>query len=500
MPAQSIELTFPVGGVQRKTSSKAGASTSPPTTPWACNVRTEDAIDRRLRGGSRPGLTKYTATDYGAVISDIASLKLSSASGVSERLIVLADTQLNVTNNGVNVANGSAAVPSSGFLVTGQQKAFVVTSSGVVSIDPKTGTVGNLATTAGTQPAGCTFGAIYRDRLILSGEDNAIYASRLGKYTDWNFGVDQSDTLRAVAFQLSLSNEIGAKPTAMIPHKDSYLICATERSLWVVRGDPVTGELSRISENVGIVSSRAWCRADDTIVFLAKDGLYRINADGSNLTQLSPQSVPDELRNVNTSTTQVSIGYDYDRLAFYVFLRTNAGNDTHWIYEQQTEAFWPIVLPSNFSPRFVCRHEGELLLAGSDGFVRKIGGTTDDGTNIQSHVLIGPIRLGELDRYGLVNVLHGILGNGSGQVNWRLVTGESADIAADNGKAAIQAFQAGNSYASYVKASGSWTGSRSLSARPRVRGMWVCIWLQSTATWGLEGITMEVGATGNWRG
>ncbi len=128
MPAQSIELTFPVGGVQRKTSSKAGASTSPPTTPWACNVRTEDAIDRRLRGGSRPGLTKYTATDYGSVISDMASLKLSSASGVSERLIVLADTQLNVTNNGVNVANGSAAVPSSGFLVTGQQKAFVVTT------------------------------------------------------------------------------------------------------------------------------------------------------------------------------------------------------------------------------------------------------------------------------------------------------------------------------------------------------------------------------------
>lgn len=478
MAAETIELTFPAGGVQRRTSSKAGSNTSPPTTAWACNVRTEDALDRRLRGGSRSGLTKFSATNHGT-ISDMMSLFITSGGSVLEKLVVLS---------------------SPGFLAAGQQQAFVINSGSLVSLDPSTGDTENLDITAGTLPDGCTFGSVYRDRLFLSGGNNVIYASRMGVYTDWSFGVDLSDTLRAIAFQLSLSSDVGGKPTAIIPHHDKFLICATENSLWVLRGDPAAGELSRISENVGIISSRAWCRADNSIVFLSKDGLYQVNVDGSGLTPLSPQSVPDELRNINTGSVSVSIGYGHDRSAFHVFLRTAAGNDTHWIYEPQTQSFWPIVLPSGQSPKCVCQHNGDLLLAGGDGYVRKIGGTTDDGTSIQSHVLIGPIRLGELDQYGLINTLHGILGNGSGNVNWKIVTGESADAAADNGKAAIQAFQSSGNYASYVRASGDWDGSRSLTTRPRVRGMWACIWLQSTDVWALEGLTLGVGATGNWRG
>ena len=102
----------------------------------------------------------------------------------------------------------------------------------------------------------------------------------------------------------------------MIACKDAYLICATARSLWVVHGDPTTGRLDRISERVGIIGSRAWVKIDQTIVFLAEDGLYQVFADGSSLTPLTPETIPAELRDVDTSTTTVSIGYEHDRKAF----------------------------------------------------------------------------------------------------------------------------------------------------------------------------------------
>ena len=45
--------------------------------PWAVNVRLDGNIDRRLRGGSRPGLTKFAASDFGTTIADIRRLNPS---------------------------------------------------------------------------------------------------------------------------------------------------------------------------------------------------------------------------------------------------------------------------------------------------------------------------------------------------------------------------------------------------------------------------------------
>lgn len=522
MPAQIIELPFPVGGVQRRTASRQIDSTNPPTTAWAVNVRAEGAEDRRLRGGSRAGLTKFVNNDFGTTIADMISINTASTSGAAEMLAVLHDSTLSVVESGTvtspvaYLTNGSGDVltdaagnkitvsgssaPATGFLLAGQQHVFAVGSSAIVKMDPKTGKTDNVVATDGTVPTGMTFGAIYRDRLFLSGSDNAIYASKQGDYSNWNFGEHYEDEQRAVAFQLSLASDVGALPTAMIPSRDGSLICATRRSLWVVRGDPTTGELVRISENVGIMGSRAWVKADEQIVFLAEDGLYQVNADGSEMSPLTPQAIPEELRNVDTSTVTVSLGYDHERLAFHIFLRTAAGSDTHWIYERQNQAFWPVRMANDHTPLVACQHKGDLLLAGNDGYIRKVDGANDDGTAIQSHVLIGPVRLGSLDFMGIVNTINGIIANNSGEITWRIVVGSSADSATDNGKLAIEAFQSSGDYTQYVRSSGCWNSDRSTTGRPRSRGMWACVWLQSWDQWAFEGATMEVSQAGKWRG
>ena len=524
MARKSMELRYPMRGVVRRNALRAtprGGGVWP--APWAVNCRIECNIDRRMRGGSRPGLTKYVSDDMGTTIADIASVNTASASGVSDILFVLVDSTVkkveggttstpiaylvdgsgdtvrDASGNDIIVSSGTA--PSSGFLVVGQQHVFAVTTAAIVKMDPKTGQVDTLAASAGTIPTSCTFGAIYRDRMVLSGEDNAIYMSKLGDYANWDFGQQFEDSSRAVAFQLALANEVGPAPTALIPHKDTNLIAASQRSLWVVTGDPAAdGALRRISENVGIISSRAWCKVEDTIFFLATDGLYSMRADGAELQPVSELTVPEELRDIDTSTVTVSMGYEHDRRTIHVFLRTSGGSDTHWSYELGTEAFWPVRLPNGQSPLVACQHGGELLLAGGDGYVRKLGGDNDDGTNIESHVAIGPLRLGDPNRFGRLLNLQGITAVGSGTVNWRIVTGDTAEAASDNVKTAIETFQAGGDYSGYVSNSGEWTAGRSTLSYPRTRAVWACIWLQSTAKWAFEGAHAESIVSGKWRG
>src|SRR5690606_36011772 len=97
----------------------------------------------------------------------------------------------------------------------------------------------------------------------------------------------------------------------------------------------------------------------------------RIAADGSDLESIS-QVVPDELRNIDTSTVTVSMGYEHDRRAVHIFLRTSAGSDTHWVYELAAQAWWPVRLQDDHSPLVCCQHDGKLLLAGGDGYVRYV--------------------------------------------------------------------------------------------------------------------------------
>lgn len=513
------ELFFPFDGVSRQRRERTDTQQATYPSPWGQNVRAVGPFERRLRGGSRPGLTKFFATDLGTTIADIVTMPVGSLTGASEQLVVLVDSTLKVVTNGVlseplgyltdesdniltdesdtPIVVSTADAPSSAFLVTGQQKVVAVDGSSVLTMDSKSGAVDTLRATKGTVPTNSTFGAVYRDRLFLSGEDNAIYTSRQGDWTDWDFGQYFEDSGRAVAFQLSLSSAVGDVPTAMIAHNDRYLMCASRRSLWLIAGDPTTGTLQKISDHTGIVNSRAWVRVDDRLYFLAEDGLYRINMDGSGLTPLSEQNVPAELRDVAAST-RVLMGYERDRRCIHIYV--GSGREGHWNFEIPQEAFWPVRLQTDHVPAAICQHKGELILAGADGYARQVGGDDDDGSDIDSHVVLGPFRLGENGSFGRMDHLHGMTTSGSGDVTWRVVVGDTADEAGDKVKAAIAAANAGTSIAQYVHTSGTWGAGRSDNGYPRSRGVWCCLWLQSSSKWAYEGAVAKLAASGRWRG
>lgn len=299
---------------------------------------------------------------------------------------------------------------------------------------------------------------VYRDRAI-SFSGNIITAARQGNSSDTALSTDISDTRRPIIFQLSLADAVGGTVVAVVPHKDAYLLCFTATEIWVLAGDPTTGVLRRVSDQVGIVGVNAWCVAHDTVYFLSQYGLYSVGADGSGLKALSADMVPEEL----TDTIDETAILDYYHLDRGVYIHLT--KSPSWFYDTEHGGFWPF-----------------------------------EGSTQQSHLLLGPFHIGEENSYGRVQNLQGNMAAGSDDVTWRIVTGLTAEEAAENGKSAIAAAVAGNSYSSYVAASGTWSAGRSHMSYPRTRAIWCCFWLSvESGEWAYEAIAMTRMPSGKWR-
>jgi hypothetical protein len=395
MAKRTIDLHFPSGVVRRLGLRAASKGRREYSAPWGLNVRLEDSLTNRLRGGSFTGLTDTTAD-------------LQHFDGVE---LVTEDLDDIITEGGDDLIIG----------------------------------------------AGNTVTVKYRDRAITF-KDNEVWASRQGKYKDLELRGDLTDVRRPILLQLSEAAEMGDDVVAVVPHKDAYMLMFTETSTWVLSGDPATGTLRRVSDQVGIIGEHAWCVAHDTVYFLSSQGLYSVGANGGDLKAISEDVIPEDLTGV--SDTACVLAYQHSDRGVYIKLTT----DPDWFYDIAREQFWPF-----------------------------------DTDTANSHLLIGPIKLNSLNELGMVTTMHGIMAQGSADVSWHIVPGDTAEEAAANGKAAITAALAGSSYSTYVRESGTWEAGRSQTARPRVSAMYVCIWLSSAGTWAYEGITLGMQPNGSWR-
>ena len=316
-----------------------------------------------------------------------------------------------------------------------------------------------VASPGGSAPgASSNADCLYRDRFVRP-VSQAIWASRQGTYTDWSMSADLSDVGRPFVIQLSEAGELGGNVTALIPHKDAYLLAATSGSLWVVQGDPTAdGQMRNISRDVGIVGPRAWCRDHlDRYYFMSSHGLYTVGADGSSLTALSEDVIPEQLTGVADATTVLE--YDHATLGVRIYIPSASVN---WLFETDQQAFWPF----------------------------KVG--------VGSYVAMGPVRMNNGDTYGRLLRLHGITAAGSSDVAWRVLVADTAEQVSVNAKAAIEALVASGS-PSNIHSSGTWTAGVNHRNYPRARGLFMILLLSSAGTWGWEGAVCFMEPSGMWR-
>ena len=320
---------------------------------------------------------------------------------------------------------------------------------------------GTVVASPGNTAPGSTHGAdcIYRDRYIRP-VSQAIYASRQGTYTDWSLSSDLSDVGRPFLIQLSEAGELGGNITALVPHKDAYMLAATSSSLWALQGDPTAeGRLQNISRDVGMIGARAWCRDHlDRYYFLSSHGLYTVGASGDGLQALSDDVVPQEL----TGVTDVDTVLEYDHATEGVSIHIPTAS-VSWFFDTARQGFWPF----------------NVDYAGS-------------------HVALGPIRMNDGETYGRLLRLHGITAAGSADVTWRVLVADTAEAVSENAKAAIEALVAGTS-PSNIHSSGRWAAGVSHRSYPRARGLFMILLLSASGTWGWEGAVCFMEPSGKWR-
>lgn len=315
------------------------------------------------------------------------------------------------------------------------------------------------ATTGGTAPGtSSNADCIYRDRFVRP-VSQAIWASRQGTYTDWKMSADLSDVGRPFVIQLSEAGELGGNVTAIIPHKDAYLLAATSGSLWSVQGDPTAeGRLQNISRDVGIVGPRAWCRDHlDRYYFLSSKGLYTVGASGDGLQALSENVIPEQLTGVTDVDTVLE--HDHESRSVRIYIPTASVN---WLFETEQQAFWPFKVSAG------------------------------------SYVAMGPVRLNDGETHGRLLRIHGITANASANVTWRVLVADTAEQVSANAKTAIETLVAGGSPTN-IHSSGTWTAGVNHRDYPRARGLFMILLLSSSGTWGWEGAVCFMEPSGKWR-
>lgn len=533
-------LTFPTAGVSRSRVNRE--QTRPYTAPWAVNVRSRDPVEDRLRGGSRPGFVKVSDIKFGDAITAVAAVTHIDDSGVRHRdLVVVADGSFSTvrgaavsvpdtalhTEGGVailddegrelifNAAVGIAppGALSAAFSTAERNGKILVADSRLHVFDPILGTVEEVVATKGTVPQGQPIVAVYRDRAILGGADHVWYASRQGFIDDWHFGADMGDLGRAVASSLERAGHIGEPITAIIPHGDSILTLATANSLWALHGDPADGKLMRLSSEIGVITHNAWASATEGVqtLFLSHDGLYLLTP-GEHPVRFSAERVPDVLQDADISACTVTMAYDANERGYHLFITPHPDRDgktaqaTHWWIDIENKAVWPVVLPAAMQPVAATRRVGEGALSDvvfgcRDGYLRKFdrAAAADDGTPVESHVLLGPFRLVSDDiSAAMLTEVHGMFGSGTSGVTCRVVMADSAEECAAKAVAGIEAAKAGGAVTG-VAYTCEMGGPRNKVFRPRARGAWGIIWLAADSAWAYESVAIKLAHLGRIR-
>lgn len=454
-------LAFPLAGVARRGDYRR--QERPYATPYAVNVRGVGVIESRLRGGSRPGLSRVGAVSTATVGA------WQWPNGEPIEWETDSDVEYLLSED----------------VITGPDGTLIFDPASLISVVAK----------KGAAPSSYGMSCVYRDRVILAA-DSMWYASRMGDHGDFDYGADFEDAGRAVAGGVGSAGKAGSDITALIPFRDSHLVIATANALYVMSGDPVDGRVDAISEEVGIVSPFAWAMNDGTLAFLSNDGVY-IGEVGKYPKRFSEQRMPEELRNVDADSNTVLMAYDPTGRGFHLFITPEDGTSFghHYWLDPDNGAVWPVVFAnSGHQPVAACRIDGvglgEVALKGRDGVWRRFDAEaeTDDGTVLTSTVVIGPVQVSPNDTDDAVLAeISGILAAGSGAVTWGVSMGDSAEDAAD--KAAAGTFAA----------TGTWAALRNPVDRPRLRGTWAAVSLISTEAWSYEAVVLVARQLGRLR-
>lgn len=338
--------------------------------------------------------------------------------------------------------------------------------------------------------------ATYESRLATagSGESGGIpsgndpyswYMSAQNDATDWNTA---GGLVTSAVSGNTGGIDTGKFPspvTAFAAPSDDYLFIASVDAVAVFRGSPRRGaSMDLLSSKVGFLGPMAYCiTPGGRTFFLSRLGLYVLEGPVPPV-PVSERMLPLALKNIDSVSNAVCLGYDPDRNAILISVSPwRGGTGVNYFYTLDPTGFWPVSFHADHQPFSMATVSADhltaagLILGCRDGYIRRFSrnAATDDGEAITSYVFIGPLKLGvnEGDS-GLLAHLDAIMGGISGDVTWSLHVGDSAEeaLVAD------------------AQESGTWSAGVADRESPFARGATCFLELSGTDRWTMESVRL----------
>lgn len=479
MPSAPVafDLSFPIAGINRawgfsrQPNVPLGDGRYGRTTPIAQNVRARELLTGRIRGGTRPCLSRYISAQPGSTASLIQCLitlvgvgysppggtTQTSGSGRVVTLVVVKDGNVWVCDAGgttwTQATNDSGTNPplnATGIVraTVHNQKVYFADGTHARYYDPRDNKVKTWGVTEGVYPSD-TLGNLprligtWRGRLMLSGisgDQQNWFASTVGDPFNWNTQQDGIPPTQAVVGNNSSLGLVGDVVTTLIPYADDTLIFGCDHEIWMMAGDPMAGgQLVLVSKKLGMAFGNAWAMGPSGEIYFFSNTrrIYRMTPREAPMPISQP--IDPLLRDIDTGAYTVTMEWDDKQrgLAVFVTKTSAAGATTHFFFEEATGAWWSDVLGNNnHNPLCVTTFDGNdpsdrVMLIGSwDGYVRAFDpdATRDDGTDCASEVWLGPIQSDGNDSMKL-RELQAELGEDSGNVTYAIHVGRTAEAA-----------------------------------------------------------------------
>lgn len=521
------DLAFPLAGLDlssgfdRQPVRPLGDGQFARTTPAGLNVRAYEAKTNRARGGLRAGLARYVAqrVNGSALVQGLNQITgtgytapgggvQTSQSGRVVTLVAVSGGTVKVADAGATswtaVTDGAGALISSGivFSAVNNQKLYFADGTNEKYYDPATNSVLAWTASAGTLPvdAGdnrprliCT----WRGRTVLSGllkDPQNWFMSAVGDPTDFDYAPTSPSATQAVAGNVSTLGKVGDVITALVPYTDDILIFGTDHQIWAMTGDPMDGgQIDLVSDAIGFAWGMAWCKDPyGNIYFVSnRTGIYVLKP--GSVPQRVSQPIEQLLQEANTGVNTISLIWDDRFQGLHVFITPTAGAAaaTHFFWEARAGAWWTDRFANHdHSPLCAVTFDGNLpsdrvaLIGSWDGFVRYLdqNATKDDGYDIASEVVLGPLVTRDLDDL-LLKDLQAVLADDSGDVAFAVHVGETAEQALDADPVL----------------EGTWGAGRNFTTHVRRSGAAIYVKLSASSPWAMEAIRGRLAATGKVR-
>lgn len=300
------------------------------------------------------------------------------------------------------------------------------------------------ATTGGEVPKDATLAVGWNGRLTVAGiasRPSDVMMSAKGDAYDWDPNRQYSE--RPPAFFLG-DSRIGLVPDVvrgLIPLQDDLLLIPCDHSIRRLTGDPWDGaQLDLVVEGAGMPHGRAWAkdRFGGAYLFDSIGGkVYRVTATGFDA--ITDAAIEGKLRQVNLATHRPELLWDEYRGGLFLFLIPIAVSSEpieSYFWERREGAWWSDI-PSDFTlnPTTSTVLDGDdpqdrIVLIGTEGgrvLYHSDSAVDDDGSAIESSVILGPAMSPDATREARFKGLEVVLAEGRDGCRWEMYSSDSPD-------------------------------------------------------------------------